>query len=117
MRNPTNTCFLTTFNHQIWKAQKTIDNLDDTLRLEDDGPTSILEQKTTAAPDSRSQFLNYPQLHAKIRDIAQEKERHIYTIKMDNVLPKVAENALSDTFQTGFESANDGPKNKLLHFV
>lgn len=91
--------------------------MNDALRSDDEGPTSIPKYGTTSAPESLSKVLNHPQLHAQIREIAQNEARRIYALEIDKSFLKSAKGALLGAFQNAFESASDGIKEASLHFV
>lgn len=117
IRNPAKMPFLTTMSRQGQKVQEQIDTLDDALRSDEKGPTSIPDHDTTPAPESLSQLLNHSQLHAQIREIAQEEASHNNAVEMDKYFEKAAKDALSDPFQIVFELANDGLKIAFFGFV
>lgn len=108
MHNPENQSFFIKFRKQGQEVQKKNDTLEDVLWTDDEGPLSIPEHGTALASESLSQSLNRPQLRAQIRVIAQKVARRIYVIEMYKAFFKTAKDSLSDVFQIGFESVNDG---------
>lgn len=117
MRHPAAPSFLTVFHPRGQKVQERTNILDDCIRSEDKGPRSIPEHETTPAPESLFCYSNHSQLCPQIKEIAQEKSRHIFVFETEKSFLEAAEDASSDVFWIGSESANDKLKNISFLFV
>lgn len=99
-------------------AIDTIKTLDQALESEYEGPLSPSErQPPQPAPCSVPDLLGSQDFRAVICLMAQEKAERIYANRMSESLYMAAEEALSDAFQTGLDSANEGLKTSSYHFM
>lgn len=96
---------------------KPIETLETALISENRGPQSTLGYRKRGAPESISQFLERAILCAQFGKIAVVEARHNYALEMDNARTKVAEGALAESIQIGFESPEEELKNALFHFA
>lgn len=105
-----------TVHQQELKVQEQTDALDNTLRLENEGPQHIPEHGATHVPESLSKFSNYLQLRAQNRELVQKEGRRFYALELDKRFLKAAENTVLDAFQIGFKSTINGLKKSILLF-
>lgn len=99
-------------------ADDPIETLDEALESEHEGPPyPSARQPPQPAPGSVPDLLGSPELRAVMRMMAQEEAERIYASQMTESLHHAAEEALSDVFQTGFDSAKDGLKPSSHHFI
>lgn len=98
MRDPVHLSFLTRFCRWAEKVQEPVETSHGALKSDDESTPSIQKQGTITAPESFSQFLNYPQLRSGMRQFAQEEATLIYALEMNKSSLKGLENAFSHTF-------------------
>lgn len=79
-------------------VQKPIGTLDADSHSGDKGILSVPELVTASAPGMPAHVINNLWLHIGIKNIAQQKARHIDALKMDNSCLKVIEEVLLNAF-------------------
>lgn len=94
-RSPANPSFLTRVNRHRRRVHEPIDTLDDVVLFDEDASPSSPEEISTLAPDSLLQFFNQLQLHAQMREIAQENVRRIYALEMSYSILKAADSTFA----------------------
>lgn len=112
--------FYTTFRQPRKAVQEPAVNLETDLESDEERPPSSAMQRTTPTldvPQNPSKILSHLHLFPSIQRITKKEGRRIYAFETNKPLIKVAKDAISHSFQAGYEEARRDIKIALFYFV